>query len=204
MLNSFKKILFWTIMAFSLAVTSACVPDGTAARGSQGYSAGQSPAVATTQPAGEFLLGSGDRVRINVFGADQISGEYQVDLSGGLAVPLAGTIPAIGITPKQLGDRIAARLREQHMMENAQVSIEVLATRPFYILGEVEKPGEYPFHAGLNIVSAVATAGGFRYRADQDYVLIRRGGQDEEVRVPFASAAPIFPGDIVRVPGRFF
>jgi len=199
MLNSLKKILFWAVAVLSLAVTSACVPDGTAARGPQGYSA-----AASTQPAGEFLLGSGDRVRINVFGADQISGEYQVDLSGGLAVPLAGTIPAIGITPKELGDRIAAKLREQHMMENAQVSIEVLATRPFYILGEVEKPGEYPFHAGLNIVSAVATAGGFRYRADQSYVLVRRSGHEEEIRVPFASAAPIFPGDIIRVPGRFF
>src|SRR5260221_1861768 len=199
MLNSLRKILFWAVAVLSLAVTSACVPDGTAARGPQGYSA-----AASTQPAGEFLLGSGDRVRINVFGADQISGEYQVDLSGGLAVPLAGTIPAIGITPKELGDRIAAKLREQHMMENAQVSVEVLATRPFYILGEVEKPGEYPFHARLNIVSAVATAGGFRYRADQSYVLVRRSGQDDEVRVPFASAAPIFPGDIIRVPGRFF
>jgi protein involved in polysaccharide export with SLBB domain len=182
MLNSFKRTLFWAFAVLSLTVTSACVPDGTT----------------------EFLLGSGDRVRINVFGAEQISGEYQVDLSGGLAVPLAGTIPALGITPKELGDRIAAKLREQHMMDNAQVSIEVLSTRPFYILGEVEKPGEYPFHAGLNIVSAVATAGGFRYRADQTYVLVRRGGQDDEVRVPFASAAPIFPGDIVRVPGRFF
>jgi polysaccharide biosynthesis/export protein len=197
MLNSSKKLLFWAITAVSLAVTSACVPDGTAARGTQ-------PAVSLQQPSGEFLLGSGDRVRINVFGADQISGEYQLDLSGGLAVPLAGTIPANGITPKELGDRIAARLREQHMIDNPQVSVEVLATRPFYILGEVEKPGEYPFHAGLNIVSAVATAGGFRYRADQTYVLIRHGGQDEEVRVPFASAAPVFPGDIIRVPGRFF
>jgi protein involved in polysaccharide export with SLBB domain len=203
MLNSLTKFLFSIFAILSLVVTSACVPDSTAARGPQSYSAGQA-AGATAQPAGEFRLGSGDRIRINVFGADQISGEYQVDLSGGLAVPLAGTIPAIGLTPKELGDRIAARLREQHMMENAQVSIEVLATRPFYILGEVEKPGEYPFHAGLNIVSAVATAGGFRYRADQNYVLIRRGGQDEEVRVPFASAAPIFPGDIVRVPGRIF
>jgi protein involved in polysaccharide export with SLBB domain len=199
MLNLLKKIHFCVVAVLSLAVTSACVPDGTAARGPQSYSA-----AASTQPPAEFLLGSGDRVRINVFGADQISGEYQVDLSGGLAVPLAGTIPAIGITPKELGDRIAAKLREQHMMDNAQVSVEVLATRPFYILGEVEKPGEYLFHAGLNIVSAVATAGGFRYRADQTYVLIRRGGQDDEVRVPFSSAAPIFPGDIIRVPGRFF
>ena len=196
MLNSLKKTLLWTVTAVSLAVISACGGDP-----GPRYVPGQPVA---QQPVGEFLLGSGDKVRINVFGADQISGEYQVDPSGGLAVPLAGTIPASGITPKELGDRIAARLREQHMIDNPQVSVEVLATRPFYILGEVEKPGEYPFHAGLNIVSAVATAGGFRYRADQTYVLVRHGGQEEEVRVPFDSAAPVFPGDIIRVPGRYF
>src|SRR5260221_10429679 len=78
--ESFMKILFCAVAMLSLAVTSACVPDGTAARGPQGYSA-----AASTQPPAEFLLGSGDRVRINVFGAEQISGEYQVDLSGGLA-----------------------------------------------------------------------------------------------------------------------
>src|SRR5258708_6618047 len=199
MLNLLKKIHFCVVAVLSLAVTSACVPDGTAARGPQSYSA-----AASTQPPSEFLLGSGDRVRINVFGADQISGEYQVDLSGGLAVPLAGTIPAVGVSPRELGDRVAAKLHEQHMIENAQVSVEVLSTRPFYVPGEVEKPGEYPFHAGLNVVSAVATAGGFRYRADQTYVLVRRGGQEAEIRIPFASAAPIFPGDIIRIPGRFF
>src|SRR5258708_1532268 len=111
MLNSFKKTLFWAFAVLSLAVTSACVSDGTAPRS---YPTAQ--ATTSAQPPTEFLLGSGDRVRINVFGAEQISGEYQVDLSGGLAVPLAGTIPALGITPKELGDRIAAKLREQHMM----------------------------------------------------------------------------------------
>jgi protein involved in polysaccharide export with SLBB domain len=198
MLNSFKKTLFWVLAVVSLTVTSACVPDGP-----QTYTPGPG-APSIPQPPGEFKLGSGDKVRINVFGADQISGEYQVDLSGGLAVPLAGTIPATGSTPKELGDRIAARLREQHMIDNPQVSVEVLSTRPFYVLGEVEKPGEYPFHAGLNIVSAVATAGGFRYRADQSYVLVRHSGEASEAKVPFASAAPIFPGDIIRIPGRVF
>src|SRR5258707_10212168 len=126
MLNSLKKILFWAVAVLSLAVTSACVPDGTAARGPQSYSA-----AASTQPPAEFLLGSGDRVRINVFGADQISGEYQVDLSGGLAVPLAGTIPAIGITPKELGDRIAAQPRGQPRIDNTHVTGVVISTQLF-------------------------------------------------------------------------
>jgi polysaccharide export outer membrane protein len=160
---------------------------------------------AHTQSAdGPFHLGAGDRVHVTVFGADQVSGNYAVDLAGNVAIPLAGTIAAGGATSAELGSRIAAKLHEQHLIENAQVSVEVIGTRPVYVLGEVEKPGEYPFQAGLNVVSAVAVAGGFKYRADQDFVFVRRGGQGEEQKIPFSSAAPIFPGDIVRIPSRNF
>lgn len=162
-----------------------------------------SPASTPTTPE-EFRLGSGDHIRVTVFGADQISGEYAVDLSGSVAIPLAGIVPAQGLTPPELASNIAARLHEQHMVENAQVSIEVISTRPIYVLGEVGKPGEYPFHAGLNVVSAVATAGGFNYRANQDYVFVRRAGQGDEIKVPFDSAAALYPGDIVRIPSRNF
>jgi protein involved in polysaccharide export with SLBB domain len=199
MFNSSRRPLLRVLAATSLAIASGCATDGFPPPSAQSYSAGQSG-----EPPGEFRLGSGDKVRLKVFGADQISGEYEVDLSGGLAVPLAGTIPAIGLTPLELGDRVAAKLREQRMVDNPRVSVEVISTRPFYILGEVEKPGEYPFHAGLNIINAVAIAGGFRYRADQSYVLVRHGGKDEEIRIPFALAAPILPGDIIRVPARHF
>jgi polysaccharide export outer membrane protein len=180
------------------------VSDGTSSRAPQNLPGNQGQTTLSSQSPGEFRLGSGDKVHVTVFGADQISGDYTVDPSGNLSVPLAGTIPAIGVTPPDLGTRIATKLRDQRMVTNPEVSVEVVSTRPFYILGEVEKPGEYPFRSGLNIVSAVATAGGFKYRADQDFVFVRRGGQGTEIRVPFASAAPIFPGDIIRIPGRFF
>lgn len=159
---------------------------------------------AASQQAGTpFRLAAGDRVRVVVYGADQLSGEINVDLSGSIAVPLAGTISATGLTPTELEDRIATKLREQHLIDNPHVSVEVVSTRPFYILGEVEKPGEYPFHAGLNVVSAVATAGGFSYRADKTHVFVQCAGENEEVEVPFAAVAQLHPGDIVRVPERF-
>jgi protein involved in polysaccharide export with SLBB domain len=89
-------------------------------------------------------------------------------------------------------------------MQDPQVSVDLVAASPFYVLGEVEKSGEYPYHPGLNVISAIATAGGFRYRADQDKVFVRRRGQASEIALPTLSAAPVYPGDIVRVPGRFF
>lgn len=196
---SIARIASCLLAVFLSLILASCEYQDPPAGAAQAY---QAPNAA--EASAPFRLGSGDRIRVKVFGAEQISGDYDIDLSGGLALPLAGTIHAAGKTPAELGSDIAAQLHEQHLVDKPQVSIEVIATRPFYILGEVEKPGEYPYRAGLNIVSAVATAGGFRYRADQGFVYVRRGGQGPEVKVPFASAAPIFPGDIIRVPARYF
>ena len=85
-----------------------------------------------------------------------------------------------------------------------QVSVTLVSARPFYILGEVQKPGEYPYQGGLDIVSAIATAGGFTYRAEQTFVFVRRAGARDEIQVPLSSALPVGPGDVVRVPGRSF
>jgi polysaccharide export outer membrane protein len=161
-------------------------------------------AEAASVPVREFRLGSGDKIRVVVFGADKLGGEYTVELDGSVSLPLIGVVPASGGSLADLQGRIATRLRQEKLVDDPQVSVELLETRPFYILGEVEKPGEYPYRAGLNVISAVATAGGFKYRADQDYIYLRRAGEQQEAKVPMASAAPVYPGDIVRVPGRFF
>lgn len=196
MLCLVKKAFFVTLATLVLALMTGCATPS--------VSTTPASAASTPAPPEEFRLGSGDHIHVTVFGADQISGEYAVDLSGNVAIPLAGIVPAQGLTPPELASSIALRLHDQHMMENAQVSIEVISTRPIYVLGEVGKPGEYPFHAGLNVVSAVATAGGFNYRANQDYVFVRRAGQGDEIKIPFDSAAPLHPGDIVRIPSRNF
>lgn len=185
-----------TFAALLLIALTGCVPPPPPATVA-------TPAAASGAPQ-QFQLGPGDRVHITVFGADQVSGDYQIDFAGNVAVPLAGTIPAAGVTSIELADRVATRLRDQHLIDNPRVSVEVISTRPIYVLGEVEKPGEYSYQAGLNVVSAVAVAGGFKYRADQDFVFVRRGGKGEEVKVPFSSAAPVYPGDIIRIPDRNF
>jgi protein involved in polysaccharide export with SLBB domain len=151
-----------------------------------------------------FELGSGDKLRVTVFGADQLGGEYEVDLGGALSLPLIGVIPAAGKNLDQVKAEIAQRLRDRKLMNDPQVTVTLVSARPFYILGEVQKPGEYPYQGGLDIVSAIATAGGFSYRADQNYVFVRRAGARDEIQVPLSSALPIGPGDVVRVPGRSF
>ena len=153
---------------------------------------------------GEYRLGLGDKVRIRVFGAEQMGGEFQIDLSGSIDPPLVGVVRAEGLTPVELKVKLVQRLQKDRIIDDPQVSVDLIAASPFYVLGEVEKSGEYPYHPGLNVVSAIATAGGFRYRADQHKVMVRRRGQTSEIALPTLSAAPVYPGDIVRIPGRFF
>jgi protein involved in polysaccharide export with SLBB domain len=188
-----------TAVAFLLGVTAcATTPNGAA------ESNPANTALTDGRRLNEYRLGLGDKVRVRVFGADQIGGEFQIDLSGSIDPPLVGVMKAEGRTPLELKEEVAGRLKAGGIVDDPQVSVELVAASPFFVLGEVEKSGQYPYFAGLNVVSAIATAGGFRYRADQERVLVRRRGQSSEIAVPTLSAAPIYPGDIVRVPGRFF
>jgi polysaccharide export outer membrane protein len=171
--------------------------------GSTAYSGG-SALSSELWEGGDYRLGRGDKVRVRVFGADQIGGEFQIDLTGSIDPPLVGVVRAEGLTPAELKTKLMERLRSGRIIDDPQVSVDLIAASPFYVLGEVEKSGEYAYQPGLNVVSAIATAGGFRYRADQHKVMVRRRGQTAEVALPTFSAAPVYPGDIVRVPGRFF
>jgi polysaccharide export outer membrane protein len=113
----------------------------------------------------EYRLGPADKVRVTVFGEEALTGEFTVGASGALAFPLVGEIRAQGLTTAELQEAIATALRQGYILE-PRVSAEVLTYRPFYILGEVERPGEYPYTNGLTVLNAVATAEGFTYRAD--------------------------------------
>lgn len=193
------KALAAAVLASSLLSVAACesAPVGSA----------ESSRSLASPEVGEvdgYRLGLGDKVRVRIFGADQMGGEFQIDLSGSIDPPLVGVVKAQGLTPIELKTKLVQRLQKSGIIDDPQVSVDLVAASPFYVLGEVEKSGEYPYHPGLNVVSAIATAGGFRYRADQYKVLVRRRGQTAEISLPTLSAAPVYPGDIVRVPGRFF
>ncbi|HEV2302428.1 MAG TPA: polysaccharide biosynthesis/export family protein [Stellaceae bacterium] len=154
-----------------------------------------------TQP---YRLGAGDKIRVTVFGADRLSGVFPVELSGAVAMPLVGILPAGGKTLDEVKGEIVKSLKEQKLMDKPNVSVAMVSARPFYVLGEVGRSGSYPYVGGTNIESAIATAGGFSYRAQENYVFLRRAGRFHEIKVPLPSVVPINPGDIVRVGSRVF
>lgn len=160
-------------------------------------------ATAATAPADTgYRLGTGDKIRVIVYGEDDLSGEFQVDSSGFIRLPLIGQVNAAGRTVRDFEGDVTAKLADGYL-KSPRVSVEVTNYRPFFILGEVNKPGEYPYVNGMNVVTAVALAGGYTYRADESDVYVRHNGQAEK-EVPADERTQIQPGDIVRVTERFF
>ena len=151
----------------------------------------------------EYHLGAGDKVRIIVFGEDSLTGEFFVSSAGTVSFPLIGDISAAGLTIPELQKAIETKLADGYLKQ-PKVSAEVLNYRPFYILGEVMKPGEYPYTSGLTVLNAVATAEGFTYRADTHKVYIKRATSLGEHEFPLTTATPVEPGDTIRIGERFF
>ncbi|MBI1260829.1 MAG: polysaccharide export protein [Rhizobiales bacterium] len=160
--------------------------------------------VSDADPSGtlDYKLGSGDKLRVNVFGEDDLSGEFDVTGTGKVSLPLIGQVQAMGLTLDQFSEEVANKLRDGYLT-NPKVSVEVLNYRPFYIIGEVTTPGQYPYTNGMTVLNAVAVAGGFTYRANEDKVLITRGDA-KEVEYKLTQAVKVLPGDIVKIPERFF
>jgi polysaccharide export outer membrane protein len=153
-----------------------------------------------TQP---YRFDSGDRLRITVFDQPNLSNVYLVDQSGHVAFPLVGATAARGRTAQQLQADLAAKLKTQYL-RNPDVSVEVEQYRPFFVMGEVKAAGQYPYVAGMTAQNAIAIAGGFTPRAQQNLVDITRqiNGEVMTGRVP--STDPIRPGDTLYVRERFF
>lgn len=160
-------------------------------------------ATATTPPAYEYTLAGADRVRVVVFGNPNLGGDFTVNGGGAISLPLIGEVDVRGLTSTQLQARIATQLADGYV-KDPRVTVEVLTTRPFYILGEVNKPGEYPFANGLTVSAAVAQAGGYTYRAKTRKVLIKHVGEAEEAKHDVTPSTLVAPGDVVRVQERWF
>jgi polysaccharide export outer membrane protein len=150
-----------------------------------------------------YRLGPGDKLRIITYGEASLTGEFGVNDVGQVSLPLIGSIKASGLTVSQLAAAITVALQNGYI-KNPSVSVEVANNRPFYILGEVVRPGEYPFINGLTITSAVATAGGYTYRANTRRVFIRGVHDASEHVLTVTGDLRISPGDTIRVPERYF
>ena len=149
------------------------------------------------------ILQPGEKIRVTVFGEDRLSGEYEIDPSGYVSLPLAGSIKAAGLGKPELEAALAKKFRSEYLRD-PKVTVEVTSFRPFYILGEVTRPGEYGFKSGLNVMSGIAIAGGTTYRASRSTILIQHVGEAGFKEYPLSPTIPILPGDLIRVPQRYF
>jgi len=148
-------------------------------------------------------LSPADRVQVTVFGHEDLSGEIEVDTMGRISMPLVGNIPAQGLTLDELEQAIIDALQPDYLL-NPRVTAQLLSLRPFYILGEVNAPGSYPFTGDMTVVRAVAVAGGFTHRARSKRIVIRRIVDGVETEMAADEDTEVQPGDVIEVPERFF
>jgi len=160
-------------------------------------------APAPSNPGEHYVLGPTDKLRVTVFGEEALSGEYIIGSDGRLSLPLVGNVTAVGLTVSQLQDEITSAYKKGYV-KDPKVTAEVISARPFFIMGEVKSPGQYPFVAGLTALNAVATAGGFTYRAKTDVVFIRHTNEIDESKVDLMPTTQVLPGDTIRIEERWF
>ncbi|OZB18797.1 MAG: polysaccharide biosynthesis protein [Hyphomonas sp. 34-62-18] len=191
-----RSFLAMTALAFGLMV-AAC--------GTTTPTAGARDAGITTQSqiATVYALGSSDQLRVTVFGHPTLSGEFEVDGTGAISMPLIGQVAALGLSTVDLENSIATKLADGYVLD-PRVSVEVINYRPYYILGEVGRPGEYPYTSGLTVQNAVAAAGGFSYRANKRVVFIKGKDDSEEVPYDLTASTVVKPGDTIRIGERIF
>jgi len=197
---------FLRIGALAALLALGACSDGDRTPVVQDVSNGQALSLTATgsrAAAADYRLGPNDRTRIIVFGQPTLTGEFVLDGNGVLAYPLIGNVDARGMTPSELQATIAQRL-DKDWVHNPSVSVEVSSRRPFYVVGEVQKPGSYPYVTDMSVLNAIATAGGQTYRANMSDFYIKRKQDGRVVRVVATQESQLQPGDTVVVRERFF
>lgn len=179
-------------LALSLAGCGGGPIGGSADALSQSRSAAQS-----------YRLGPGDKVHVAVFNEDNLSGDYIVSPDGKVALPLAGGVQAQGLTLAEFQQAVSTRLKDG-FVQDPNVTVSAMELRPYFILGEVNKPGRYSYAPDLTVMNAVATAEGFTYRADMSAIYIRHANDPSEREYPLTATTVVLPGDTIRVTQRYF
>jgi polysaccharide export outer membrane protein len=190
---------FWVKRRVFL-VSGCVVLAGCAAWAAPGYNLPQLPA----DPPGAYVLGPGDALSLRVYDQPQLSGNFDVDDSGMVDLPLLGLVKAAGLTAAGLATAIEAELKAKNLILAPSVAVEVSKYRPFYILGEVNAPGQYPYRPGMTVLTAISIAGGFTYRAEQDYAGVTRDTGSTPAQYRAATFATVQPGDVITVFERRF
>lgn len=164
----------------------------------------QGPELSSPASPQSYRLGHGDRVSVTVFGEKDMSGEFDIDDTGNLPLPLAGAIKVENMTPREAEQAIGQKLTRGGLIRDPQVTLAVVRYRPVYILGEVARPGAYPYQSGMSILNAVALAGGYTYRAQTKRISVVRPTEGDKQAQVAAETSYIAPGDIIIIPERWF
>lgn len=160
--------------------------------------------VTQTLRMGEYRVAPGDKVRVLVLADPELSGDYEVDSAGMITPRMAGRLSVVGLTPAEIEEQLRARYRADGFLRSPRLSVELITRRPFYILGEVGRPGSFAFVPGINVAQAVAIAGGYTRRASKTRITIQRFNQTLGMEETVTEDTPVGPGDIIRVPERWF
>ena len=166
------------------------------------------PVVAEPQPLPPPLTAThiqvGDRLTVTVYDEPNLNGVYDVTPSGNVNLPLIGAVRAVDKTTVDLQREIADLYKAGKFLQEPKVTVAVVDYRPIYIFGEVAKPGTYPYRPGLNLLTAVTAAGGLTYRGSRDKVYLQRSGEQVWNEYPQLSSVTIMPGDLIRIPERYY
>lgn len=154
-------------------------------------------------PVTPYVLGAGDTLQVTVYDQADLTGSYRISDSGFLAMPIVGAISAQGLTLDQLQKRLIDRLNAK-AVKSPDVTLQVTEYRPFFILGEVKNPGSYPYVPNITVLTAVAIAGGFTFRAGQNAVSVTRQADGKAREARASRAARVLPGDTIYVYERHF
>jgi polysaccharide export outer membrane protein len=199
-------------MAFDKTIAILCVTGGAllagcAPKGSELPVLSQTPSINSS-----YVLGPGDRLQISLYGGPQSErqptgadamGPTDVSEAGTVDAPMIGSVHAAGLTIDDLKREITTKLADGYV-KDPKVAVNILSYRPFYIVGEVNHPGSYPCTAKSRVLSAVATAGGFTYRANEDFVVVERKEGEKIVTGRLDPDAAILPDDVIRVTQRYY
>ena len=166
-------------------------------------SAAAPPGLTAAPAESTYLLGPGDRLRVTIYGEQELSGEFDIDGRGAISMPLIGEVQVGNMTARNAERTIAAKFADGYLRD-PQVAVQITGYRPFYILGEVRAPGGFPFVNGMTIVTAVALAGGYTPRANRRSMTIIRGNDPQRREMPATEDTPVMPGDTVRITDRIF
>lgn len=194
-----KLLLSGAGIAAVCAALTACAPARFDSRQQWTVPAGSTRAI-SLEPA-QYRLAPGDRIKLTVFGQTNVTGDYQIDASGSIAIPLvSGPIRMKGLTAEKAARYVQEQLIAVNAFRDPRVTIELSSFAPIYVLGEVNRPGEFIYRPGMSLFSAVALAGGFTFRANQNRAFIRAGDERIETEYKIKSDIAVMPGDVIRVP----